>query len=102
MIRKDLSLIPLVENNFNMAKSNIKLMEYSALGIPCICSNFPDSPYIDAPVAIANGNTDLWLKTVKIFIKNEEYYKRHIGLALDYAEKYSIKGNKGEILKEII
>ena len=59
VIRKDIALIPLVENNFNKAKSNLKLIEYSALGIPSICSLFNDSPYSD-------GHTNVTMKIPEI------------------------------------
>ncbi len=36
----DIALAPLDENNFNLSKSNIKMIEASALKIPCIASGF--------------------------------------------------------------
>ena len=34
----DIGLAPLVDNNFNRAKSNLRWLEYAGLGIPCIAS----------------------------------------------------------------
>lgn len=34
----DIGLAPLVDNKFNRAKSNLRWLEYSALGIPCVAS----------------------------------------------------------------
>jgi glycosyltransferase involved in cell wall biosynthesis len=40
--RVDIGICPAIDNEFNHAKSNLKLLEYSALGIPSVCSNiFP-------------------------------------------------------------
>lgn len=39
--RHDLGLAPLVANPFNAAKSNLKLLDYAALGLGCICSPGP-------------------------------------------------------------
>jgi glycosyltransferase involved in cell wall biosynthesis len=37
----DLAIAPLENNPFSNCKSDIKFLDYSALGIPCICSNVP-------------------------------------------------------------
>lgn len=38
-IRAEVGLAPLVENDFNNAKSPIKWLEYSAAGVPCVASD---------------------------------------------------------------
>jgi glycosyltransferase involved in cell wall biosynthesis len=43
----DVGLAPLLDTPFNRAKSNIKQLEYSALGLPTIASDLP--PYRDVP-----------------------------------------------------
>ncbi len=35
----DIGLAPLVDNKFNRGKSNLRWLEYSALGIPCVASD---------------------------------------------------------------
>lgn len=45
LLNLDVAVIPLAHNSFNSYKSCIKWYEFSALGIPCICSNYP--PYSD-------------------------------------------------------
>lgn len=39
--RHDLGLAPLVANSFNAAKSDVKLLDYAALGLPALCSPGP-------------------------------------------------------------
>ncbi|MBM5825854.1 MAG: glycosyltransferase family 4 protein [Cyanobacteria bacterium M_surface_10_m2_119] len=39
--RHDLGLAPLVANPFNAAKSDVKLLDYAALGLPALCSPGP-------------------------------------------------------------
>jgi glycosyltransferase involved in cell wall biosynthesis len=101
-IRKDIALLPLVENDFNKAKSNLKLMEYSALGIPCICSDFDGCPFSDAPIKIPNNDTTAWIEEIKRLMNDTEYYKKQVELALLYAKKYDINGDKSKALKELI
>lgn len=36
----DIALAPLEQNKFNLSKSNIKMIEASAMGIPCLASDF--------------------------------------------------------------
>lgn len=47
--RPDFYLAPLANNNFNKAKSDLKLKEAAALGAVFIGSDFSDSPYSYAP-----------------------------------------------------
>ncbi len=37
----DIGIAPLIDNNFNRGKSNLRWLEYSALGIPCVASPLP-------------------------------------------------------------
>ena len=37
----DIGIAPLEDNNFNRGKSNLRWLEYSALGIPCVASPLP-------------------------------------------------------------
>jgi glycosyltransferase involved in cell wall biosynthesis len=39
----DLGIVPLAPNRFNMGKSNLKLLEMSALGVPAVASPTPDN-----------------------------------------------------------
>ena len=45
MEHADFSISPLAENEFNRCKSNLKLLEASAMGIPFIGTRFKDGPY---------------------------------------------------------
>lgn len=38
----DIGIAPLIDNNFNRGKSNLRWLEYSALKVPCIASPLPD------------------------------------------------------------
>ncbi|MFM7454467.1 MAG: hypothetical protein ACKO1V_10985 [Cyanobium sp.] len=52
--RHDLGLAPLVANPFNAAKSDVKLLDYAALGLPALCSPGPAyQDLLDAGLALA-------------------------------------------------
>ncbi|MFM9100569.1 MAG: hypothetical protein ACKOPS_04220 [Cyanobium sp.] len=52
--RHDLGLAPLVANTFNAAKSDVKLLDYAALGLPALCSPGPAyQDLLDAGLALA-------------------------------------------------
>ena len=53
--KADFGIMPLVMNDFNRAKSNLKFLEYSAVGIIGIGTTFTDgsiSPYHDMPLQV--------------------------------------------------
>jgi len=69
----DIAVAPLEGTAFNEAKSNIKYIEASCLGVPCICS--PRQAFADA---IANGQngflastTDEWLAALESLAASE-------------------------------
>ncbi len=57
-IRPDFYIAPLAENNFNRAKSDLKLKEAAALGAVFIGSDFCNSPYDYTPTEQLIKNTD--------------------------------------------
>jgi len=66
----NLTFAPLIDNEFNRSKSDIKITEAGALGIPCICQDLVT--YKDAQVKFTTGD-DLIAKIVKL-MKNEDLY----------------------------
>lgn len=70
----DIGLVPLAHTTFNKSKSALKILEYSALGIPAVASDEP--PYRDA---IIDGETGFlvdsswkWEKRIRELIADEE------------------------------
>lgn len=73
----DIGLAPLENNEFNTAKSELKWEEYSALEIPCVCSNIP--PY---SFSVHDGDTGFlckskedWVDTLQRLINSAELRK---------------------------
>jgi glycosyltransferase involved in cell wall biosynthesis len=84
----DIMLIPLVKNNFNAYKSNIKILEAAGKALPVICSNV--HPYIGFPSDVVNYAKDRkeWLRHIKRLV-NDEYLRNEQGMQLhEYCSKH--------------
>jgi len=69
----DIALAPVVNNSFGNAKSDLKIKEYSATGIPIVASSI--TPYIEAAKSGAMiylaDSYDEWYKAMSSLIDNE-------------------------------
>lgn len=68
----DVGLAPLVDNNFNRAKSNLRWLEYSAMKVPTVASPLPDftrviNHGVDGFIA---RDSDDWKRYLRILIEN--------------------------------
>ena len=80
----------LQDNNFNRAKSNIKLLEAAALGIPCVC---PDMvTYKDAKLKYSNGAE--FIDCIKTVTKNQHTYADYCKKAREYADNFWLEDEK--------
>lgn len=59
----DLAIAPLELNRFNAAKSNLRLLEYGAVGYPVIATDI--LPYRNAPVTRVPNNPQAWVKAIR-------------------------------------
>lgn len=70
----DLAVAPLAYNRFNQCKSNLKLLEYGALGWPVVCSDI--EPYRDAPVARVPNTPAAWINTIREHVDDLDASRR--------------------------
>ncbi len=59
----DLAIAPLELNRFNTAKSNLRLLEYGAIGYSVICTDI--LPYQNAPVTRVPNNPTAWINAIR-------------------------------------
>jgi O-antigen biosynthesis protein len=59
----DLAVAPLEDIPFNHGKSNLRLIEYGALGLPVICSDV--TPYRDSPVLRLANDPQRWIAALR-------------------------------------
>ena len=85
-----LTFAALQDNNFNRAKSNIKLLEAGALGIPCVC---PDMvTYKDA--ALKYSNASEFIDCIKTATKNQTVYADYCKKSRVYADNFWLEDEK--------
>jgi glycosyltransferase involved in cell wall biosynthesis len=93
-INWDIGLCPLLENEFNSGKSELKYIEYTSLGIPSILSNV--EPYKSIITDGYNGflasTPEQWEKKLEKLITNKQLREEILKNAiLDVEENYSLK-----------
>jgi hypothetical protein len=82
----DIGIAPLVDDVFNGCKSDIKFLDYSALGIPTICSR--GSAYraiAEAGLVLSCDNTpEQWLQAFTLAMENRELMLSLVNRSWDY------------------
>jgi glycosyltransferase involved in cell wall biosynthesis len=66
----DLALAPLERNSFNEAKSNLRLLEYGALGWAVIASDI--EPYRGAPVTLVPNKPQAWINMIREHVSDRD------------------------------
>lgn len=73
----DMAIAPLAVNDFNRCKSQLKLLEYGALGIPVVAADL--EPYRGSPAPLARpDDAGDWIEKIRELVDNEEK-RRWIG-----------------------
>lgn len=66
----DIAVAPLAITPFNMAKSNLRLLEYGMLAIPVVCTDI--EPYRDSPACRVPNTPEAWIDALRERIYNTE------------------------------
>ena len=98
-----IALAPLEKNVFNMCKSNLKILEAGAKGLPIITSRV--HPYlndVDKDVVIYGNSENSWRSAVTKILKDDEYRKDK-GLELaEHVRKHYQLSDANKIRRQII
>ncbi|MFA3760684.1 glycosyltransferase [Yersinia sp. 2466 StPb PI] len=89
----DLAVVPLEQNQFNVSKSNLRLLEMGACGIPVICTDI--EPYHgDLPATRINNRFKDWVDAIRMHLDDMETTAR-IGDELRSAvrQKWMLEGD---------
>ena len=71
----DLALAPLAINEFNEAKSDLRILQYGILGYPVIATDI--FPYQAAPVTRVTNDPKSWAQAIRDHINNSDSSKIH-------------------------
>lgn len=74
---------PLVNNNFNASKSNIKFLESAAVGLPGVFQNL--DPFVDSYYKFNNGEE--FISQLETLLTDESTYMKTVRKGRQYAEK---------------
>lgn len=80
----------LQKNEFNNCKSNIKLLESGAIGLPCVCPDLP--PYKDAILKYKTGEE--FIDCIKHVTKNQSQYADYCKRSRAYIEDFWLDDEK--------
>lgn len=95
-IRAHVGVAPLAATAFNKCKSNVKLLEYGALGMATIASAvYPYKP--SAARLVTTGTADEWIAALSD-MENEQIRQENAKASQDYARSFSITNRDQEIL----
>ncbi|HRK37689.1 MAG TPA: glycosyltransferase [Burkholderiaceae bacterium] len=72
----DIAIAPLEDNHFNACKSNLRLLEYGAMGWPVVCSDVYPFRTDDPPVKRVSNEVDDWIAALDILLNSESLRQR--------------------------
>lgn len=103
----DIAVAPVINNSFGNCKSDLKVKEYAALGIPIVAS--PVIPYKEAAQSNAQilfaESFEEWYNSIKDLIENQIKREQIIKANREWVSQFWIQDNIGkifEIYKQII
>jgi O-antigen biosynthesis protein len=83
-INADIAIAPIADNSFNYGKSDLKLLEYTALGLPGVYSSIGEGigPYdlVDNITCVKN-NEDDWYQAIKGLITDQSKWNNSLNAA---------------------
>jgi len=81
-----IGLCPLIEHEFNASKSNLKILEFGAVGAACVVTDFGEYADRDAMkdnevIRVTEGDNDGWFNAMDKLVSNDQL-RRDMGTAL--------------------
>lgn len=90
-IGADVAIAPLTDHRFNECKSNLKLLEYGALGMATIATDY--GPYRNSRADLVSVNdTEGWLRALRN-LEKDTAWKKNVTNSQAYAERFRVDKN---------
>jgi glycosyltransferase involved in cell wall biosynthesis len=86
----DIAIAPLVDNLFNRCKSNLRLLEYGAMGWPVVCSDVYPYRTDDPPAVRVVNDTQAWVQAIRTLYAPEVRQQLGQSLAKWVDEKFHL------------
>lgn len=84
----DIAIAPLEDNIFNRCKSNLRLLEYGAMGWPVVCSDVYPFRTDDPPVIRVTNKRSDWVDAIRSLFDDETRKSYAVNLNRWFHEKY--------------
>lgn len=75
-IDPDFALCPLAEHPFNLSKSNLRLLQMGAMGIPCIATKYGEYECLNHEIQVEPGDKQGWKDAIRLFIQDSDLRQR--------------------------
>lgn len=86
--------VPLDDIAFNRAKSALKLMEFSALGVPCVASPTPDNVRMHAEgCGLLAEKPKHWTAQIRRLLTDDTYRAEIGACSREAMRRWTIEGN---------
>lgn len=89
-IDADVALCPIKDTVFNYAKSDLKVLEYSALNMPSICSSIGEGmgPYdMHEGICAVENNSDDWYQAIKAVVTDDAVHQNFLDVGRNILEE---------------
>lgn len=87
----DVAIAPLEDNLFNRCKSNLRLLEYGAMGWPVVCSDVYPYRTDDPPVIRVNNTCEEWVSAIRQMFDERTRLRYADGLHQWVQDKYLLR-----------
>ncbi|WP_312758139.1 glycosyltransferase [Pulveribacter sp.] len=92
----DIAIAPLEDNPFNACKSNLRLLEYGAMGWPVVCSDVYPYQSDDPPVLRVPNEDNAWLQALERLIRDAELRRAHGQALNDWLHQHYVLDNHAD------